>query len=389
MSAQPLSSHTGFIDERAKGEYIRLSAVTFCVFFLNAHASMLAIIFTRHGLELPQIGLLLSLYGVPVVLFTFLTGSAAARFGSLGTARYGISLMMVGFLSLALTSWTFWPALVSRLTWGVGYGLMFSSLVTYAQSRLSNERFIYLFGIYSSMAPIGHALAPPWVEYLLMLGDDRLVFIIGTVPAGVAVALTYTLRPLAKPDRSGGLLNFGVAFERSRLLPMIAVMVAGSLFGFISSYMAPALNQKEVAVGWFFIATVVSMLSTRFLGMKHFEKLDPRLVVASGLTVMAGAYLTLAITQQAWIVALCGLFFGGGYSVVYPVLSAWISGSLPPSERAGPQAAFNAIFHIGLLWMPLPVTYIIAGIGYDGAIACLGLLGLATALVLFVWKKAR
>ena len=190
MVSNSPSTHTGFIDERAKGEYIRLSALTFCVFFLNAHASMLAIIFTRHGLELPQIGLLLSLYGVPVVLFTFLTSGAAARFGSLGTARYGIALMMLGFLSLALTSWTFWPALVSRLTWGVGYGLMFSSLVTYAQSRLSNERFIYLFGIFSSMAPIGHALAPPWVEYLLTLGDDRLVFIIGTVPAGMAVALT-------------------------------------------------------------------------------------------------------------------------------------------------------------------------------------------------------
>ena len=296
--------------------------------------------------------------------------------------------MMLGFLSLALTSWTFWPALVSRLTWGVGYGLMFSSLVTYAQSRLSNERFIYLFGIFSSMAPIGHALAPPWVEYLLTLGDDRLVFIIGTVPAGMAVALTYTLRPLAKPVQNGGLLNFGVAFERSRLLPMIAVFVAGCLFGFISSYMAPALHQKDVAVGWFFVATVLSMLSTRFLGMKHFEKLNPRLVVAWGLTVMAGAYLTLSMTPQAWIVALCGLFFGGGYSVVYPVLSAWISGTLPPSERAGPQAAFNAIFHIGLLWMPLPVTYIIASIGYDGAIASLGLLGFATALVLFGWKKA-
>jgi thiamine-phosphate pyrophosphorylase len=51
-------------------------------------------------------------------------------------------------------------------------------------------------------------------------------------------------------------------------------------------------------------------------------------------------------------------------------------------------AAFNAIFHIGLLWMPLPVTFVIASVGYDGAIASLGLLGFVTALVLFLWKKA-
>ena len=52
--------------------------LTFMVFFLNAHASMLAIIFTRHGLVLHEIGWLLSLHGVPVVLFTFATGTAAA-----------------------------------------------------------------------------------------------------------------------------------------------------------------------------------------------------------------------------------------------------------------------------------------------------------------------
>jgi predicted MFS family arabinose efflux permease len=388
MPASDPASHHGFIDSRAKGEYLRLSLLTFCIFFLNAHASMLAIIFTRHGLALPQIGLLLSLYGVPVVLFTFLTGTAAARFGSLGTARIGIFLMIAGFLSLAVTSWSFWPALGSRLTWGMGYGLMFSSIVTYAQSRLSSARFIYLFGIFSSMAPIGHALAPPWVEFLLQFNNDAMVFVIGALPAIIALALTFTLRPLAKPSRAGGLLNFGVAFDRSRLLPMVAVMVAGCMFGFLSSYMAPALHEKGVAVAWFFVATVFSMLSTRFLGMSHFEKLDPRLVVASGLSVMALAYFTLCLTQNMIVVAGCGLFFGGGYSVVYPVLSAWISGKLPPSERAGPQAAFNAVFHIGLLWMPLPVTFIIATLGYDGAIASLGLIGLVTALLLFGWKKA-
>lgn len=388
MSAPLTPSHTGFIDARAKGEYLRLSLLTFCVFFLNAHTSMLAIIFTRHGLALPQIGLLLSLYGVPVVIFTFLTSVAAARFGSLGTARFGISFIIIGFLSLSFTSYSFWLALVSRLTWGIGYGLMFSSLVTYAQSRLSNERFIYLFGIFSSMAPIGHALAPPWVEFLLTLGDDRIIFVIGSLPAIAALGLTFTLRPLAKPSLAGGLLNFGVAFERSRLLPMIAVLVAGCLFGFLSSYMAPALQEKDVAVAWFFMATVFAMLSTRFLAMSHFERLDPRLVVASGLSVMAAAYLVLSITRSEIIVALCGLFFGGGYSVVYPVLSAWISGKLPPSERAGPQAAFNAVFHIGLLWMPLPVTFIISAFGYAGAIISLGLMGMLTALLLFVWKKA-
>ena len=104
---------------------------------------------------------------------------------------------------------------------------------------------------------------------------------------------------------------------------------------------------------------------------------------------MSLAYLCLAFTRTDWVIALCGLSFGSGYSVVYPVVSNWMSGSLPPQERAGPQAAFNAIFHIGLLWMPLPVTYVIGVAGFSGALLALGFLGLIFAAVILFWQPER
>ena len=390
----PVSRHnpepaTGFIDTEARNEFLRLCLLTFLVFFLNAHASMLAIIFTRHGLVLHDIGWLLSLYGVPVVIFTFATGTAAAMIGSLWTARIGIGLMLIGFFSLSVTAWSFWPALMSRLCWGMGYGLMFSSLVTYAQSRLTKDRFVYLFGLFSSMAPISHAIAPPWVEFLLRFNNDAIIFIIGGLPAVGALLLTFALRPLAKPTASRGLIQLGAAFERARWLPLISVMIAGALFGFISSYMASAMQEKGIAQAWFFAATVVAMLSTRFLAMGTFSKYSAKYVVAGGLSMMSSCYIALALTHTDWVVALCGLGFGSGYSVVYPVVSNWMSGSLPPHERAGPQAAFNAIFHIGLLWMPLPVTYLIASIGYSGALIALGFLGFAFTGLILTWDPKK
>ena len=390
----PLSSPfpepvTGFIDAEARKEFLRLCLLTFLIFFLIAHASMLAIIFTRHGLVLHDIGWLLSLYGVPVVLFTFATGTAAALIGSLSTARIGIGLMLFGFISLSLTAWSFWPALASRLCWGMGYGLMFSSLVTYAQSRLTKDRFVYLFGLFSSMAPISHALAPPWVEFLLRFDTDSLIFVIGGLPALAALALSFTLRPLAKPAASRGLIQLGAAFDRARWLPLISVMIAGALFGFISSYMASAMQEKGIAQAWFFAATVIAMLSTRFLAMGTFSKFSAKYVVAGGLSMMASCYIALALTRTDWVVALCGLGFGSGYSVVYPVVSNWMSGTLPPHERAGPQAAFNAVFHIGLLWIPLPVTYLIASVGYSGALITLGALGFAFTALILMWDPRK
>ena len=390
-AAQPssLAKPSGFIDPEARSEFLRLCLLTFLIFFLNAHASMLAIIFKRHGLVLHDIGWLLSLYGVPVVVFTFLTGTAAALIGSLWTARIGIGLMLIGFLSLSVTAWSFWPALCSRLLWGAGYGLMFSSLVTYAQSRLTKDRFVYLFGLFSSMAPISHALAPPWVEFLLRFDNDPVIFIIGACPAVVALGLTFLLRPLAKPAATQKLIQLGSAFDRARWLPLLSVLISGALFGFISSYMAAAMQEKGIAQAWFFTATVFAMLSTRFLAMGTFSKFSARRVVTGGLVIMSLAYVCLAITRTDWVIALCGLSFGSGYSVVYPVVSNWMSGSLPPQERAGPQAAFNAIFHIGLLWMPLPVTYVIGVAGFSGALLALGFLGLIFAAVILFWQPER
>ena len=385
----PLAPSSGFIDPEARSEFLRLCLLTFLIFFLNAHASMLAIIFKRHGLVLHDIGWLLSLYGVPVVVFTFVTGTAAALIGSLWTARIGIGLMLIGFLSLSVTAWSFWPALCSRLLWGAGYGLMFSSLVTYAQSRLTKDRFVYLFGLFSSMAPISHALAPPWVEFLLRFDNDPVIFIIGACPAVVALGLTFLLRPLAKPAATQKLIQLGAAFDRARWLPLLSVLISGALFGFISSYMAAAMQEKGIAQAWFFTATVFAMLSTRFLAMGTFSKFSARRVVTGGLVIMSLAYMCLAITRTDWVIALCGLSFGSGYSVVYPVVSNWMSGSLPPQERAGPQAAFNAIFHIGLLWMPLPVTYVIGVAGFSGALLALGFLGLIFAAVILFWQPER
>jgi hypothetical protein len=97
---------------------------------------------------------------------------------------------------------------------------------------------------------------------------------------------------------------------------------------------------------------------------------------------MALAYTLLVQVQHPFAVAGCGMLFGSGYSVVYPVLSAWISEGLNPSERAGPQALFNAVFNVGLLWMPLPITGLIALFGYGGALQILALLSLAMAAFL-------
>ena len=377
----PFFQSGDFIDPRARVEYILFGLATFLIFFMNAQAALLSTAFHQHGLPLSDIGILLSLYGVPVVIVTLFTGKIATWLGSLGSARWGTAIMAVGFMSLAVTADSFWPALASRLTWGIGYGLMFAPLFTYAQSRITGPRFIYLLGLFSSMAPLAQAGGPLFAEFVLGHGGAQLMFVLGVIPALLGLGLLFLMRPLAKPPAAGG-LALGEALTPSRRIPLVAIFVSGALFGFLASYMTPFLHAKGVSIAWYFVAMTIGIFSTRFIGLGFFQRLDPRLVVSVGMSAMALAYILLVRVQHPFAVAGCGALFGSGYSVVYPVLSAWISGGLSPSERAGPQALFNAVFNVGLLWMPLPVTGLIALFGYGGALQALALLSLVMAMFL-------
>jgi MFS family permease len=378
----------GFVDARARVEYLRMGIATFLIFFLNAQSTMLAVVLQSHGVSLHDIGVLLGVFAIPVVLSTFLSGPLMARIGALATARWGMAVMTVGFVSFALTAASFWPAFASRMVQGAGYGLVLAPVMTYAQGRLTQERFVYLLGVFSTMAPLAQAFGPSWAEFLFRTFGDRTLFLASAVPAVVGITLTFGLRPLARPSTAQG-AGFGAALRRDRILPLVTIFVSGSLFSYLAAYMAPTLAGKGIPIGWFFTASTAAMFAARFLGFRVIEALDRRFVISGGLALMACGLLLVSAAARPLAVSAGGVTFGFGYSVVYPLVSAWMSEGLAASERSGSQAIFNAVFSIGLMGMPFPVTYIIAASGYGAAMQSLAVLGLAMAAVLTASRFVR
>jgi len=376
-----LGKEVSFIDARARFEYSVLCLATFLIFFTNAHAALLAAVFQSHDMPLDQVGVILSSYGVPVVVFTLLTGAIAGRIGTLMTIKIGLAVMIMAFVSLHWTAHDFHAALISRIGQGVGYGFLFAPLMTYAQSRLTQQRFVYLFGIFSSMAPLAQAFGPPWADYVFYTFGDGYLFVIGVVPAMIGWALLFWLRPEATPVKGCG-FDFRIASLSGKAIAFLTIFVAGSMFGFLASFMEGAIHEKAVAIGWFFVASTTAIFATRFIGLGYFVQFDRRFIVALGLCSMGIGFMCVASGSLSLQVGLGGLLFGAGYSVVYPVLSAWISDGLITGERSGPQALFNGAFNAGLLLMPLPVSYLVGWFGYSGALISLAAFGWAMATLL-------
>jgi MFS family permease len=371
----------GFVDHDARREYLQMGLATFLIYFMHAHGTMLAVVFQHNGLPLHDVGLLLAIFGVPVVIVTFLSGRVMAEIGALAAARLGMAVMALGFVSFAFSAGSFWGALVSRCVQGAGYGLVLAPVMTYAQGRLTQERFVYLLALFSTTAPLAQAFGPSWAELLFVRYGTAALFVGGFIPALAALAATLGLRPLERPAVRSG-IGFDRALVVRRRLPLLTIFVSGSLFGYLAAYMAPTLIEKGLAVGWFFTASTAALFATRFIGFQAIERLDRRVVIAGGMVVMATGFAVVAMFSSRAAVAGGGAMFGCGYSVVYPLVSAWMSAGLAPSDRSGPQALFNAVFSIGLFGMPYPITLVISAGGYSAALFALAALGLSMAGVL-------
>lgn len=375
----------GYVDARARGEYRRLATGCFLVAFMNAHSTLLSVIFARAGHDLHATGLLITAIAIPVIVFALFSSEVAARIGVLWTLRIAMALTTVGFASLQFTKGDFAAAYASRAVQGVGQGLFLSSVITYAQSRLNATRFVFLLGVLSAVMPLTQAIAPPFGEWVIGRWGDGFLFLLVSVPALVGIALTFSLRPLDRPAKARGLDLFA-SWKPAYLEPLLAVLLNGTMFGYATAYFASAFQARGLPLAAFFTASLVTMFSSRLLALRGVDSVNPRLLVAGGLALLSAGFVAVALSgRTVWPVVAGGIVFGFGYSLTYPMLSAWMSEGVPPERRAGPQAWLNGFFNFGLFAMPLPATWLIAATDYETVMLVLAALNLAFAL----WMAAR
>mgnify|MGYP001168776477 CR=1 FL=1 len=388
MSAPPpADTPRGFVDPAARSEFARLGAIIFLTAMTNQQSVLLAVVWEEAGFPHRDIGLLIAVYGIPLVLMSLFSGPLANRIGLLHTVRIGAILTTLGFLSLYFTHQSFFGSLASRLVQGTGFALFHAPVMTYGTTRLTRERFVRLFGLLSAMAPLPYAFGPVVAEFLYHSFGAHGYFLAGTIPALLGLPLLWTIRPADKAEGPvGGILGL---IARPRVwLPLTAAIVYGYMFGFISAYAAPILVERGVIVGAFFTAFTISIFAVRFGGLALIENVDRRLVVAGGAVLLGGGLAMAAFAQGLTGVAAAGLVFGLGHSIGFPVLSAWICDGTPPEQRATPMAVFNATFFAAMTVVALPSSVAIGRFGYVPVMVALSASGLVLAAVLlYAWSR--
>ena len=386
MSQEPATPDSaaraaGFVDAVSRREFWIVALATLLFSITVTHSTLVAVALARSGYPLEQIGILLSIIAVPVVAGTFFSGLLIGRFGARGAMRIAMAFAVLGVGSMALTRDYFWAAMASRLLWGIGVGFSLPPTMVYIQSRLTQARFVYLVSAFSATVPLGLAFAPAIGEFVLNRFGIAAMFLVGAVPAAIAFALTFALRPLEKPKAGQG-LGISAAARGWHVLAVMALFIGGAHYGYAASYLSPALEHAGTPLGWFFVPLTLAMIFSRVGAMRKLSMFHPRYLAAGGLVVTSVSLLVAAWNSGPAFALVAGLLLGMGNSMMYPVISAWMARGCPPAQRGGVQAIAATAFYGGIYTTPWPETFIVAGWGYPATQAVLGAIGVAMSLVL-------
>lgn len=372
---------SGFRDSGARHEYVMITLASFLFSISHNYSALLAIVFERSGHSLHATGLLLSLFAIPAIAGSLLSSAISARMGVLATIRLAIALTCVSMASFALTRDSFVLALLSRLVQGLGVGLLVPVAMVYVQHCITRERFVILVTGFSAFIPLAAAIAPPLGEWTLARSGEIALFIEAALPAGAGLLLTLGLRDAPRPKNTGG-LNLTGAFHPHLYWPYIIVLAGGGLYGYSVNYLAASMQERAILLAAFFIPSSISLVLVRLGGIWFLGRYDPRVLVTMSLLTYGIGYLFMAPASGPVVMAMGGVFFGIGNSLMFPVVSAWVGEGIDPAQRAAPQAVNNACFYVGIYALPWPQAWLIGKWGYAAPEWMWAAVGLLLALVM-------
>ncbi len=381
---------SAFVDPEAPLRFWGFAAATFLSFTTITATALLAVVLRSHGLGDAEIGIVLAVYGAPVVLGNLLSGPVIARLGTSRVIRGGLFVMLAAYLSFHFTAASFSGATLSRVLQGAGFGLFLPAAMIYAKIQLTPARMTYYFGLYSAMVPLPNVVGPALADLYLRHAGPTYFFIVTALPlvagALIAGAIVREVRADAVVDKRS---YRSLLVDRRMRLPLIGVFTVGSVFGFVSSFMALFLIEQGVAVAYFFSTFTVCFFAGRLLAVPLFERAAKWLAVTLALVAMAAGFMVLVAATPVTpaLTVAGGVIFGLGYTVAYPQLSVWVAGYFQPAARGRPISLFNACFNSGIYLTPLWTGALLTQIGLRAAMVILCAMALAVAGILAVYGR--
>ena len=299
-------------------------------------------------------------------------------------AGYGISAGGKVVLAAA----TAWPmVLVARATDRVGKGLRGPPRDAIIADETTPANRGRAFGFHRAADTAGAVVGPLLGLALYEAADQqfRPLLWIAVIPAVISVALVFLIRERPHPGRHvrHPWVVHGLPRPYWRVLTIVGLF---SLVNFPDTLLL--LRADELGYGFAGVVVLYVLYNLTYAGLSYpaglvSDRLNRRVVYATGLVVFAATYLGFGVAGDAsWLWVLFPLY--GGYTALTDGVSrAWVADLVPATNRGSALGIHAAVTGAGLL-----IAGIWAGLAWRGTgrvpFIASGIAVFGIALVLFL-----
>jgi MFS family permease len=343
---------------------ICLSTLTLSLVF-HSFNTTLPVYIERFGGTAKIAGLALSSLTAAAIISRPITGYYLDRYGRKLIFLGGIMLFMIP-TAIYLRMIHVVMLIAIRFIQGLGWGIGHTSTGTVALDIIPRERLGEGLGVYSLANSVSMSCAPAIALWLINNYSFELLFLICLFITTITLILALSIR-YPKIEKQPGDFKF-VIFDKTALRPSIIMFIVSlihsSLISFLPLY---ALEQGLTTAGYFFTATAVTTLISRFLsgiiidrgGRKGYD-----LNIIVGTSSIVSTMVIVAHTGKLFHLIVGGLLFGLGFGLVQFTLLILAVNNVPPEKKGSANATYYTAVDLGIAVGSLSWGFVAAGLGY-------------------------
>jgi len=331
---------------------------------MTTSQALLPVVLSADGISRASVGFAMSATTISVLIFGIISGLIISKYGSLTGVVLGTAIMLCAHSSLEFLPRETWAIFSARFVHGIGAGIGLPAALAFATLMVQGRNATALFGMFTSAIPGANLIGPPLGEWYLSRFGTGGFFLVTALPGLVSLVIFIGLLVhlgTQRTERKVSLHYFGLLKRIDLYRPYIGLIVIGSFWGYVISFISVAFADKSLAVSLFFVPMTLGLFFGRFVGLSLVRSLSNQTTGMLAIGLTASSLLATSMLDGAFLAGFAGVMFGIGYSLAYPTFSMWISSTVTDEMKGQAVALANTIFNFVMFAAPAVCAF---GLGY-------------------------
>jgi MFS family permease len=364
----------------------------FLFFSFHLLTPILPIYIVEMGGDKFAAGMVVGIFTISALVIRPFAGGALDVFDRKKVLYLGLFIFILTVISY---EWMYIVSFIlfARMIQGIGWGVATTTYATMVSDYIPSSRRAEGMGYFGLSINIGMALGPLIGIWLMVEYGFTMVFIIAAVSILLSILLSHYILYPQKPIKKSGSEKVSI-IEKKALLPAILVMMMTLAHGGILSSLTLFGKETGISnVGWFFLASALSMMVSRPTAGKIADKIGQNYVLAPGALALGLGLLILSYSSNVFVLMIAAIFYGTGYGGIQPTLQAWVITRVSPDRRGAATATYFSAFDLGIgagaLWVGFIAKWLSYAIIFKISILFMVLFGLIYSIYLLHKKQKQ